>query len=73
MSIRLRLTVAFVLVAVGLFALGSWAFVSSLSGSMLSAIDAQLVTQAAQAAQYVRASAGTPPSERAAGGLAYVV
>jgi signal transduction histidine kinase len=67
------LTVAFVLVAVGLFALGSWAFVSSLSGSMLSAIDAQLVTQAAQAAQYVRASAGTPPSERAAGGLAYVV
>ena len=73
MSIRLRLTLAFAVVAVGLFSLGSWVFVSSLSSSMLSAIDAQLATQAAQAAQYVRPSTGVPPPDGGGGSPAYVV
>ena len=72
MSIRLRLTLAFAAIAVGLFSLGSWVFVSSLSDSMLSAIDAQLASQASQAARYVRTSAAAP-ADGAGGGLAYVV
>ncbi len=58
MSIRLRLTVVFALAAAILFALGGWLFVSLLSSSLMSSIDAQLAAQAAQASVYL--SSGTP-------------
>jgi signal transduction histidine kinase len=66
MSIRLRLTVAFAIVATALFALGSWAFVSSLSTSMISDIDSQLAVLAGQSSTYVRPSTSGAPG--AAGG-----
>ena len=58
MSIRLRLTVVFALAAATLFALGGWLFVTLLSASLMSSIDAQLAAQAAQASVYL--SSGTP-------------
>ena len=58
MSIRLRLAAAFALIAAILFAIGGWLFADSLSTSLLSNIDAQLATQAAQASQYVSPTTG---------------
>jgi len=52
------LTVVFALAAATLFALGGWLFVTSLSSSLMSSIDAQLAAQAAQASVYL--SSGTP-------------
>lgn len=59
MSIRVRLTLAFAAVAMVVFSLGAWIFVTSLSGSMLSNIDAQLSTQASEASQYVKPLTGS--------------
>jgi signal transduction histidine kinase len=52
MPIRLRLAVAFAMVAAALFALGSWAFATGLSSAQLSTIDSQLTVQLTQAARY---------------------
>jgi len=59
MPIRLRLAAAFAAVAAALFALGGWAFASGLSSAQLSAIDAQLTVQLAQAARYLPAGSAT--------------
>jgi two-component system OmpR family sensor kinase len=72
--IRLRLTVAFVLAAAAVFALGSWLFASGLSSAQLTAIDSQLTAQLAQAGRYLPAggsaaagsagaAASAPPGE----------
>jgi len=65
MPIRLRLAVAFAVVAAALFALGSWAFASGLSSAQLSLIDSQLTVQLTQAARYLprgsAAGAATAP------------
>jgi two-component system, OmpR family, sensor kinase len=53
MPIRLRLAVAFAVVAAALYALGSWAFASGLSSAQLSLIDSQLTVQLTQAARYL--------------------
>ena len=42
MPIRLRLAVAFAVIAAAVFALGSWLFVAGLASAQLSAIDSQL-------------------------------
>ena len=52
MPIRLRLAVAFAVVAAALFALGGWAFASGLSSAQLSMIDSQLTIQLTQAGRY---------------------
>jgi two-component system, OmpR family, sensor kinase len=66
MPIRLRLAVAFAVVAAALYALGSWAFASGLSSAQLSLIDSQLTVQLTQAARYLppgsAAGAATAPS-----------
>jgi signal transduction histidine kinase len=59
MPIRLRLAAAFAAVAAALFALGGWAFASGLSSAQLSAIDAQLTVQLAQAVHYLPAGSAT--------------
>ena len=59
MPIRLRLAAAFAAVAAALFALGGWAFASGLSSAQLSAIDAQLTVQLAQAVHYLPAGRAT--------------
>jgi len=51
--IRLRLAVAFAVVAAALFALGSWAFASGLSSAQLNMIDSQLTVQLTQAVHYL--------------------
>jgi signal transduction histidine kinase len=56
MSIRLRLAAVFVIASAVLYGVGSWVFVTALSSSLLSAIDAQLATQLSAASQYVTAS-----------------
>ncbi len=53
MPIRLRLALAFAAAAALLFAIGGWLFSSALSAAQLGAIDSQLTTQLAQAAQYL--------------------
>ena len=53
MPIRLRLAIAFAVVAAALYALGSWAFASGLSSAQLSLIDSQLTVQLTQAARYL--------------------
>jgi two-component system, OmpR family, sensor kinase len=60
MPIRLRLAIAFAVVAAALFALGSWAFASGLSSAQLSTIDSQLTVQLTQAGRFL-------PLGRAAG------
>jgi two-component system, OmpR family, sensor kinase len=57
--IRLRLAVAFAVVAAALFALGSWAFASGLSSAQLSMIDSQLTVQLTQAGRYVPSGSAT--------------
>ena len=57
MSIRLRLTLVFVAASAVLLSLGGWLFVTTLSSSLLSSIDAQLASQAAQATQYLSPAA----------------
>ena len=64
MPIRLRLAVAFAVVAAALFALGGWAFASGLSSAQLSLIDSQLTVQLTQAARYL------PPGSAAGRGAA---
>ncbi|HLJ99120.1 MAG TPA: hypothetical protein VKU39_04340, partial [Streptosporangiaceae bacterium] len=52
MPIRLRLTIAFAVVAAAVFAAGSWLFVANLASAQLAAIDSQLSAQVSQAGQY---------------------
>jgi two-component system OmpR family sensor kinase len=66
MPIRLRLAAAFAAVAAALFALGGWAFASGLSSVQLSAIDAQLTVQLAQAVHYLPAGSATGATVSAA-------
>jgi two-component system OmpR family sensor kinase len=66
MPIRLRLAAAFAAVAAALFALGGWAFASGLSSAQLSAIDAQLTVQLAQAVHYLPAGSATGAAVSAA-------
>jgi signal transduction histidine kinase len=61
MSIRLRLAVVFTAAAAILFALGSWLFVTALSSSLLSSIDAQLAARLSTASTYLSPSAGGQP------------
>ncbi len=58
MSIRLRLTAAFAVVAAALFALGGWAFAAGLSSAQLSTIDSQLTVELSQAGRYLPAGSG---------------
>lgn len=61
MSIRLRLAALFAIASAVLYGVGSWLFVTALSSSLLSAIDAQLAAQLSAASRYVPAScAGRP-------------
>ena len=60
MPIRLRLAVAFAVIAAAVFALGSWLFASGLSSAQLNTIDSQLTVQLTQAGRYL-------PSGSAAG------
>src|SRR5208282_3405165 len=53
MPIRLRLAVAFAVIAAAVFALGGWLFASGLSSAQLSAIDSQLAVQLTQAGRYL--------------------
>ncbi len=68
MPIRLRLAVAFAVIAAAAFALGGWLFGSGLSSAQLSAIDSQLTAQLTQAARYLpsgstaRSPTATSPS-----------
>ena len=59
MPIRLRLAVAFAVVAAALFALGSWAFASGLSSAQLGTIDSQLTVQLTQATRYLPPGSAT--------------
>ena len=61
MSIRLRLAVVFTVAAAILFALGGWLFVTALSSSLLSTIDAQLAARLSTADRYVAGNAGARP------------
>jgi two-component system, OmpR family, sensor kinase len=61
MPIRLRLAVAFAVIAAAAFALGGWVFASGLSSAQLSTIDSQLAAQLTQAARYLP-SGGTAGS-----------
>ena len=61
MSIRLRLAAVFAVAAAVLYGVGGWLFVTTLSSSLLNAIDAQLATQLAAAGRYVPASAAARP------------
>jgi two-component system OmpR family sensor kinase len=58
MSIKLRLAVVFTAAAAILFALGSWLFVTALSASLLSSIDAQLSARLSTASRYLPGNAG---------------
>jgi two-component system, OmpR family, sensor kinase len=61
MSIRLRLAAAFTAAAAILFALGSWLFVTALSSSLLSSIDAQLAARLSTATKYLPGNPGAQP------------
>ncbi len=67
MSIRLRLSLVFVLASAVLLSLGGWLFVATLSSSLLSSIDGQLASQAAQAPQYLSPTARAGSSSGVAG------
>jgi len=69
MPIRLRLAVAFAVIAAAVFALGSWLFVAGLASAQLSAIDSQLSAQLTQAGHYLPAGSGAGPAQSAAGSL----
>jgi len=62
MPIRLRLAIAFAVVAAALYALGSWAFASGLSSAQLSLIDSQLTVQLTQAARYLPPGGAAGPA-----------
>jgi two-component system, OmpR family, sensor kinase len=65
MSIRLRLAAVFITATAVLYGVGSWLFVTTLSSSLLNAIDAQLATQLSPGTvrRYVPAAcAGRPRS-----------
>ncbi len=53
MPIRLRLALAFAVVAAAVFAIGGWLFVAGLSSAQLAAIDSQLTIQLSQATRYL--------------------
>ena len=59
MPIRLRLAVAFAVIAAAVFALGGWAFASGLSSAQLSTIDSQLTVQLTQAGRYLPPGSAT--------------
>jgi signal transduction histidine kinase len=61
MSIRLRLALVFTVAAAAVFTLGSWLFVSALSSSLLSSIDAQLATRLSTASSYLPGNARAQP------------
>jgi signal transduction histidine kinase len=61
MSIRLRLALVFALAAAILISLVGWLFVSVLSSSLLSSIDAQLAAQVSGARRYAPAHGDPPP------------
>ena len=74
MPIRLRLAVAFAVIAAAAFTLGGWLFAGGLSSAQLNTIDSQLTVQLAQAARYLPsggtagsatspAAASTPPGD----------
>ena len=65
MPIRLRLAVAFAVIAAAVFALGSWLFVAGLASAQLSAIDSQLSAQLTQAAHYLPAGSGAGQAQPA--------
>ena len=67
MPIRLRLAVAFAVIAAAVFALGGWLFASGLSSAQLSTIDSQLTAQLTQAARYLPAGSGAGRPVRGAG------
>ena len=67
MPIRLRLAVAFAVIAAAVFALGSWLFVTGLASAQLSAIDSQLSAQLTQAGRYLPAGSGAGQAQSAAG------
>jgi two-component system, OmpR family, sensor kinase len=64
MPIRLRLAVAFAVIAAAVFALGSWLFASGLSSAQLNTIDSQLTVQLTQAGRYLPSgsAAGSGPA-----------
>ena len=61
MSIRLRLAAVFTAAAAILFAAGSWLFVTALSSSLLSSIDAQLAARLSTASRYLPGQGGAQP------------
>ena len=61
MSVKLRLAVAFTAAAAILFAAGSWLFVTALSSSLLSSIDAQLAARLSTASRYLPGHSGAQP------------
>ena len=63
--IRLRLAVAFAVIAAAVFALGSWLFVAGLASAQLSAIDSQLSAQLTQAAHYLPEGSGAGQAQPA--------
>jgi signal transduction histidine kinase len=67
MSIRLRLALVFVAASAVLLSLGGWLFVATLSSSLLSSIDAQLASQAAQATRYLSPAARAGSASGVAG------
>ena len=69
MPIRLRLAVAFAVIAAAVFALGSWLFAAGLASAQLSAIDSQLSAQLTQAGHYLPAGSGAGQAQSAPGSL----
>ena len=69
MPIRLRLAVAFAVIAAAVFALGSWLFAAGLASAQLSAIDSQLSAQLTQAGHYLPAGSGAGQAQPAPGSL----
>ncbi len=67
MSIRLRLAAVFAITFAVLLALGGWLFVTALSSSLMTSVDAQLASQAAQAGQYLRSPGSAKPAPAVAG------
>jgi hypothetical protein len=67
MPIRLRLAVAFAVIAAAVFALGSWLFVTGLASAQLSAIDSQLSAQLTQAGRYLPTGSGAGQAQSAVG------
>ena len=73
MSIRLRLALLFAIASAVVLSLGAWLFVSVLSSSLLSSVDAQLAAQASHASSYISAGSHIPVTTLSANGPEYVV